>query len=670
MAATEIKVQMQQRRDTAAGWTSANPTLLSGEFGYETDSGKFKVGDGSTAWNSLGYIAGFSISSYPLATADIADDAITGDKLANDITIANDLTVTNNLTVNGTTTTINSTTLQVDDKNIELGTVASPSDATADGGGITLKGTTDKTIKWYNSTGAWTFSTHVDLSSAKEFRIAGTSVLSASTLGSGVTGSSLTSVGTITTGTWNGTAIDAAYLDSTVVTTGDTGTVTSTMISDGTIVNADINASAAIAGAKIDADFGAQDLTVDTNVLHVDATNDRVGIGTSSPSETLSVIGSDSGLYLASTGSEAVGYHFRRESSDGYLYVTGNQQAYSGYYFQLYPNGGSANTTVMSIKNNGNVGIGTSSPTKKLQVAGPLSSTDSITESHTSTGFQYKESAAEHVAYNKKTSSTYGYYWRTNDDGSASGANSKTIAEWYNDRLLFFTNNAERVRVDSSGNMLIRRTTNTDTAALCVDQDASGNNVGISTITTSTGSRFHLLFRNGNGQVGSIATSGTSTAFNTSSDYRLKENVVDLDGAIDRVKQLTPKRFNFIADADRTVDGFLAHEAQDVVPECVTGRKDETEDIGALTEWDGTIIETDIPQPKELTWEETTTDEDGNKITQTRTRTWEKTGERPVYQGIDQAKLVPLLTAALQEAIAKIESLETKVAALEYQGGA
>ena len=82
MAATEIKVQMQQRRDTAANWTSSNPTLLSGEFGYETDTGKFKVGDGSTAWTSLSYIAGFSISSYPLATTDIANDAITADKLA------------------------------------------------------------------------------------------------------------------------------------------------------------------------------------------------------------------------------------------------------------------------------------------------------------------------------------------------------------------------------------------------------------------------------------------------------------------------------------------------------------------------------------------------------------------------------------------------------------
>lgn len=176
----------------------------------------------------------------------------------------------------------------------------------------------------------------------------------------------------------------------------------------------------------------------------------------------------------------------------------------------------------------------------------------------------------------------------------------------------------ERMRITGAGNVLIRRTVNTDTAALCVDQDASGGNVGISTITTSTASRFHLLFRNGNGQVGSIATNGSATSFNTSSDYRLKENVVDLGGAIDRVKQLAPKRFNFIADPNTTVDGFLAHEAQTVVPEAVTGTYNKVDDNG-----------------------------------------------NAVMQGIDQSKLVPLLTAALQEAIAKIETLETEVSALK-----
>lgn len=126
-------------------------------------------------------------------------------------------------------------------------------------------------------------------------------------------------------------------------------------------------------------------------------------------------------------------------------------------------------------------------------------------------------------------------------------------------------------------------------------------------------------FRNGGSTVGEIRTSTTATSYITSSDYRLKENVLGITDGIVRVKQLKPSRFNFIADKGVTLDGFLAHEAQAVVPESVAGTKDEMQD-------------------------------DGKTI-------------KP--QGIDQAKLVPLLTAALQEAIAKIEVLETKVAALE-----
>ncbi len=125
-------------------------------------------------------------------------------------TINNDTVVGGNLTVNGTTTTVNSVTVTVDDKNLELGSVASPTDAGADGGGITLKGTTDKTWSWVDATDAWTSSEHINLVVGKSFQIAGTSVLSSTTLGSGVTGSSLTSVGTITSGTWTGTTIAIA----------------------------------------------------------------------------------------------------------------------------------------------------------------------------------------------------------------------------------------------------------------------------------------------------------------------------------------------------------------------------------------------------------------------------------------------------------------------------
>tara|TARA_Y100000004_G_scaffold117817_1_gene132366 strand:+ start:1 stop:1197 length:1197 start_codon:yes stop_codon:yes gene_type:complete len=250
--------------------------------------------------------------------------------------------------------------------------------------------------------------------------------------------------------------------------------------------------------------------------------------------------------------------------------------------------------------------------------------------------------------------------------------------------LVLGTADNERMRIDSSGNLLVGTT---DASPFSAPFDGfivalnDGNKFAMNLGATATSDRTIIRFNNPNGGVGGINTNGSSTVYYTSSDYRLKENVTDVTDGITRVKQLAPKRFNFIADADTTVDGFLAHEAATVVPEAVTGEKDAMREA----EYEVSAATGDIYTPAV----EATYDDDGNEVsaavdevihssnveqpeTLEEGQQWRETTAAvmdtrsvPDYQGIDQSKLVPLLTAALQEAIAKIEALETRVAALE-----
>ena len=155
----------------------------------------------------------------------------------------------------------------------------------------------------------------------------------------------------------------------------------------------------------------------------------------------------------------------------------------------------------------------------------------------------------------------------------------------------------------------------------------------------STTQRIRFFTSNGGSgaTVGSITVTASATAYNTSSDYRLKTDLQSMTGSIDRVKALNPINFAWVADGERT-DGFLAHEAAEVVPEAVTGIKDAMRD----EEYEVT--------PAVL-------DDEGNVIS----KAVKATRSVPDYQGIDQSKLVPLLTSALQEAIDKIESLEQRL---------
>jgi hypothetical protein len=173
----------------------------------------------------------------------------------------------------------------------------------------------------------------------------------------------------------------------------------------------------------------------------------------------------------------------------------------------------------------------------------------------------------------------------------------------------------EAMRIDSSGNLLVARTSQTNGGRLEITGNGS-DTVGLFH-QTGTGSLYQIIFSNPNGNVGSIQTSGSSTSYVTSSDYRLKNTIAPMTGALAKVAQLKPVTYKWKVDGSDG-QGFIAHELQAVVPECVTGEKDAV-------------------------------DKDG----------------KPVYQGVDTSFLIATLTKAIQEQQALIESLTTRLTALE-----
>jgi len=284
-------------------------------------------------------------------------------------------------------------------------------------------------------------------------------------------------------------------------------------------------------------------------------------------------------------------------------------------------------TTLVVDEANNRVGIGTSSPSYRFHLVQPSSDNALVIDNGGGAG----DNTNPYLAFSG--TSTGSNYIRGRIRG--------TLPNSTDGGLAFDTGSSgsmsERARIDSSGNLLVGTTSNSGAISnpgvyLRPTSDSTFTSAGtpMQVARTTSNGRAIGFFRNST-VVGEITVTTSSTSYVTSSDYRLKENVVGVTGASARVQQLNPVRFNFIADPDTTVDGFLAHEVQDVVPEAITGTKDATETVDVH-------------------------DEDGNVTGQE---------ERPVYQGIDQSKLVPLLTAALQEALTKIETLEARVAALE-----
>ena len=358
----------------------------------------------------------------------------------------------------------------------------------------------------------------------------------------------------------------------------------------------------------------------------------NVGIGTASPQTNLDVSGSassDIGLQIRAgdAGGQdstqiAFSYNGSPYNSSGYAHNIRTQHSGSGeadnkISFYLWDFGTDTSSTlgskhVMSLCGNGNVGIGDSTPSYKLDVNGTFRTTDDIYNNISGT-----------------QSSLPGYYKGTYGAQIESAGTGSTL------HIARSTGNCMNIGADSNATVVYFRDTSAGT-----------------TVAT---------------EVGSISITSSATAFNTSSDYRLKENEVSITDGIDRLKQLSPYRFNFKVDPDKIVDGFFAHEVSDVVPEAIRGEKDGIKD----EEYEvSPAVYEDVVHPAV----EAVYDEDGNELTPA-VEEWTEsvlvteavrdTRSVPDYQGIDQSKLVPLLTAALQEAVAKIEALEARVQTLE-----
>jgi len=273
-------------------------------------------------------------------------------------------------------------------------------------------------------------------------------------------------------------------------------------------------------------------------------------------------------------------------------------------------------TTLAVDSTNNRVGIGTATPSTILDVKGAAARIRiSDTDTSGTTGIEFVDSGG------------------TKDAEIEVGNSTQYLA--------FKTATAERMRIEGStvsttGSIAVGRTSlsaATEDAGIVLSSSGF-----IYSVRNGTSNQTHIAFIN-NADVtattaGSIKTSGSTTSYNTSSDYRLKTDAQPMTGATDRLKALNPVNFEWIADGTR-VDGFLAHEAQAVVPECVSGEKD------AMMEEEYEVT------PEVL-------DEEGNTVEEA------VMGTRsvPDYQGIDQSKLVPLLVATIQELEARITQIE------------
>lgn len=352
------------------------------------------------------------------------------------------------------------------------------------------------------------------------------------------------------------------------------------------------------------------------SVAQSDGTSSELSFLTMGGSSTSEVMRIDSDGYVNAKGNVATdnapdtqGLHFGWNYSNGAgesLIVFNRGAGTTGGLTFVDNSSSGTHDEVMRLES-GNLGLGTTAPSRLLHLK-----------------------AADSCLLQLQVANTTGNCQVLFGDSGTTTA-GKVLYNHTGNVMSFETNSTEAMRINGSQRMILGSTTGVASGSpadgrLEVVAAASNNAIVTQVVTadhncfTSTGVtsssgdsyRFGAMVNSSGSVVGTIVVNHGSTAYNTSSDYRLKENVTELTNATNRLKQLQPKRFNFIEVPDATIDGFLAHEVSDIVPEAVSGTKDAV-------------------------------DADGN----------------PDYQGIDQSKLVPLLVATIQELEARIAKLES-----------
>jgi hypothetical protein len=359
-------------------------------------------------------------------------------------------------------------------------------------------------------------------------------------------------------------------------------------------------------------------LNFDSNTLVIDAANNVVGIGTSTPAcklhinETLTS-GTDINITRFSTTSGGVVNLVCSDLSSATPLWTLQTGTSENLAFKQ------GTSELMRLTSTG-LGIGTTSPLARLHVQG-----NAVSVSGTGRAVAFVDDSTSYAAGVGGAINFRGKYNAAGDYVSAAFIQaSKTNSTDGNDAfdLLFGTrpngdSTTERMRIDSSGRVAINVSGNAYSQDAGFTVNGTGFTRAIYTNINGTALSTHCSFANGNGVVGSITTNGSATAFNTSSDYRLKENIAPMTGALDKVAALKPCTYTWKADGSAG-EGFIAHELAEVVPQCVTGEKDAV-------------------------------DADGN----------------PQYQGVDTSFLVATLTAAIQELKSELDSVKAELATLK-----